>query len=84
MDQMAISVEADNECYPILNTNCPIFVPGFSKFGFYRNIFTSVSTIKFHENLSSGRSAHAPAYRRTHVKQIGFNSYHADLCETLT
>ena len=26
---MAISVEANNESYPILNTNCPIFVPDF-------------------------------------------------------
>jgi len=53
-------------------------------FGFYRNIFTSDSTIKFHGNLSSGRRAYGPAFRRTHVKQIGFYSYYADAYERLT
>ena len=80
---MAILVEANNECYPILNIKCPIFVPDFNKFAFYRNMFTPVSTIKFHGNLSSGRRAHMLAFRRTHMKQIDFNSYHADVHESL-
>jgi hypothetical protein len=81
---MAISVEANNECYSVRNMNCPIFVSDFSKFAFYLIIFTPVSTTKFHGNLSGGRRAHLPVYRGMHLKQISFNSYHADVQESLT
>ena len=81
---MAISVEANNESYPVLYINCLILVSDYQQIWIIRNIFTSVSTIKFHGYLFSGRRAHVPAYRRMHVKQTGFNSCHADLGETLT
>jgi hypothetical protein len=81
---VAISVEANNKCHTIIIKQCPIFASDFRKFGFYRNIFTLASAINFHRNLSGGRRVHVPAYRRTDVKQIGFNSCCADVHEVVT